>query len=75
MNVLGAADRYCKESTWKTLAGLKICQLSLGIAVGTVLPRAWKRAAHFVTLAVFFVTCVPLTVKFFRLLGQDDSET
>ena len=33
MKLFQVADRYCKESSWKILALLKICLFSIGVMV------------------------------------------
>ena len=33
MKLFDVADRYCKESSWKTLALLKFCLFSIGLIV------------------------------------------
>lgn len=42
MKLFEVADRYCKESTWKTMAALKFCLFSIGIIVGVLLPETYK---------------------------------
>ena len=39
MKLFQVADRYCKESNWKTLALLKICLFSIGVMIGMLLPN------------------------------------
>lgn len=43
MKLFQVADRYCKESNWKTLAPLKICLFSIGVMVGMLIPKEKKR--------------------------------
>ena len=43
MKLFQVADRYCKESNWKTLALLKICLFSIGVMIGILLPKEKKR--------------------------------
>ena len=45
MKLFDAANQYCRESDWKTLAMLKFCLLSLGMAIGVLLPEGIKTAA------------------------------
>ena len=45
MKLFQVADRYCKESSWKTLALLKICLFSIGVMVGMLVPKEKKKAA------------------------------
>ena len=39
MKLFDVADRYCKESSWKTLALLKFCLFSIGLMVGMQVPK------------------------------------
>ena len=39
MRLFEVADRYCKESSWKTLALLKMCLFSVGVMVGMLVPK------------------------------------
>lgn len=68
MKLFDAADRYCKTSTWKTLAALKFCLFSIGIMVGVLLPESCKIPVLVLFGIVFLVTYVPLMAKLFRLL-------
>ena len=34
MKMFDAANRFCRQSTWKTLAALKVCLLALGGDLG-----------------------------------------
>ena len=45
MKLFETADRYCKESNWKTLALLKFCLFARGMLIGMKVPEKHKRAA------------------------------
>ena len=66
MKLFQIADRYCKESNWKTLALLKFCLFSMGILVGMLIPQEKKKAVAGVGFAAFMVTYIPLMAKLFR---------
>ena len=66
MKMFDAANRFCRQSTWKTLAALKVCLLALGVMVGLLLPDACRIPV------VFVVTCVPLVAKYIRILMSMD---
>lgn len=70
MKLFDAANQYCKESTWKTLAALKFCLLSIGVAIGVLLPDACKTPVLIGCAIVFAVTYIPLMAKLFRLLKK-----
>ena len=67
MNLFEVADRYCKESTWKTMAALKFCLFSIGIIVGVLLPETYKTPVLVIFGIVFIVTYIPLMRKYFKL--------
>ena len=70
MKLFDAANQYCRESDWKTLAMLKFCLLSLGMAIGVLLPEGIKTAALAVCAVVFIVTYIPLMRKLIFLLKR-----
>ena len=67
MKLFEVADRYCKESTWKTMAALKFCLFSIGIIVGVLLPESCKIPVLVIFGIVFIVTYIPLMSKYFKL--------
>lgn len=67
MKLFDKANRYCRESTWKTLAALKFCLFSIGIIVGVLLPEACKTPVLVIFGVVFVVTYIPLMAKFIRI--------
>jgi len=74
MKLFQIADRYCKESNWKTLALLKICLFSIGLMAGTLLPRNKKNTALGIGAAAFLATYIPLMGKFFRTWQERSGE-
>lgn len=74
MKLFQVADRYCKESNWKTLALLKICLFSIGIMIGVMVPSGRKRTALRIAAATFLVTYLPLMGKFFRTWQAEEQE-
>ena len=67
MKLFEVADRYGKESTWKTMAALKFCLFSIGIIVGVLLPETYKTPVLVIFGIVFIVTYIPLMRKYFKL--------
>lgn len=70
MKLFDIANQYCKESSWKTIAALKFCLLSLGMAIGMCIPDGMKQTILAVCVAVFIVTCIPLMKKLFDIAGR-----
>ena len=75
MKLFDVADRYCKESSWKTLALLKFCLFSIGLMAGMQVPKEKRKAVYGAGMAVFLVTYIPLMAKFFRLWTKKWEET
>ena len=75
MKLFDVADRYCKESSWKTLALLKFCLFSIGLMVGMQVPKEKRKAVYGAGMAIFLVTYIPLMAKFFRLWTKKWEET
>lgn len=68
------ANRYCKESNWKTLSLLKICLFSLGVLVGMLVPNHRKKTMACLGLSAFAVTYVPLIAKLLRTWKKESQE-
>ena len=67
MRLFEVADRYCKESTWKTMAAVKFCLFSIGIIVGVLLHETCQTPVLVIFGIVFIITYIPLMRKFFKL--------
>lgn len=67
MKLFDAANRYIKESDWKTIAMLKFCLCSMGVMIGVLLPQAVTSAALMIAAAVFAATYIPLMIKFYKI--------
>ena len=61
------ANRYCKESNWKTLFLLKICLFSIGIIVGVLLPDTFEIGVLIIFGILFLITYIPLMLKLYKL--------
>ncbi len=68
------ANRYCKESSWKILALLKICLFSLGVLAGMLVPHHRKKTVVGLGLAAFAATYVPLMAKLLRTWKKESQE-
>ena len=75
MKLFQVADRYCKESSWKILALLKICLFSIGVMVGMLVPKEKRKAAFGIGTVAFLATYLPLMGKFFRTWQQENRRT
>ncbi len=70
MKVFDAANQYCKESDWKTIAGLKLCLLSLGIACGMCVPDKAKKTTARICGLIYGFTLLPLLEKYIDILRR-----
>ena len=70
MKLFDAANQYCKESDWKTIALIKFCLCSMGVIIGVLLPQSVKTAALAIAAAVFVVTYIPLMIKLFKVFKR-----
>ena len=68
MKLLRAADLYMKTSSWKTIAALKFCLLSLGVIIGVLLPQNCMLPVFAVCAVIFLITYIPLMRKLFLIL-------
>ncbi len=68
MKLLRAADLYMKTSSWKTIAALKFCLLSLGVIIGVLLPQNCMLPVIAVCAVIFLITYIPLMRKLFLIL-------
>lgn len=67
-------DEFLHKSTWKDLFSLKICFLSAGAFLGTLVPRKHKKSAAAITAAIALAAAVPVAIKLFRIiLGKENS--
>ena len=72
MKLFEAADRYIRTSDWKIIAVLKFCLISLGMMIGMWIRPEYKKSVFLAAAGVFFVTYVPLMVKFFRVFTEKE---
>lgn len=66
------ADKYLKRSDWKDLSLIKFCLFSMGVLVGTYISEKQKGTARTISAAVFSATYIPLMVKFFEVIADDN---
>ena len=56
MKLFDYANGYCKESTWKNFALVKLCLCSIGVMLGLCVPRDKKKPVLLAAAALFGVT-------------------
>ena len=68
--LFAAANQFCRESDWKSIAVLKFCLLSLGVMIGMLLPQSARPVVVGICLVVFVITYIPLMIKLLRILRR-----
>lgn len=69
-----SADDYLKKATWKDIAVLKFCLLSLGIAIGCTIKKEYRRPVIQIALMVFAATYIPLMARYLPCLRERFSD-
>ncbi len=72
--LMGWADGYLQECTWKDMALIKFCLGSLGVLIGLQIPKKRKKTAAWTAGVIFVFTYVAVMGKFisFVLRRQDE---
>lgn len=70
MKLFEAADQYCKEGNWRTIAILKICLLAIGVVLGMQVPENKRKVLVPVCGGIYVVTLVPILKKYFSILRR-----
>ena len=63
-----SADEYLCQSSWKDLAVLKLCLLSLGLLIGMEIPKRGRKETRIAAALLFAATYIPLMVRYLRIL-------
>jgi hypothetical protein len=66
------ADRFLEKSTWRDIAVLKFCLLSLGILAGMQIPKKNKKEAGLLAFFIFAVTYIPLMKKLIGVVAEKE---
>ena len=72
--IFASADEFIRESSWKDLAILKFCLLSLGLLIGMQVSQRCKKGARIAAFAVFAITYIPLMAKYLKILIGEGEE-
>ena len=67
------ANAYCRQSSWKDLALIKFCLCAAGVLVGLCVPPEKRKKAALGGLLVFLLTYVPLMLRFFQVVKQEQA--
>lgn len=73
-SLFSAAEKYCQTFDVKKLSLMKVCCLSLGTAVGTLIPEKYRKSALIGGLALFLVTYIPLMFGFVKAIHPKEEE-
>lgn len=72
--LFNAADSYTAQATWKDFALIKVCLCSLGIMIGTGVPREGRKPVFIGALAAFLASWAAAMATFAPLLGDSFRE-
>lgn len=72
--LFGYADRYLQQCTWKDLALVKFCLMSIGLLIGLQIPKTRKKTFAIAAGILFVTTYIPLMTKFFRIVLAKENE-
>lgn len=67
-NLFDSADQYLRESSWRDIAVLKFCLLSLGLLAGMQVPERHREKTAAAAAFLFIVTYIPAVTKYLRIL-------
>lgn len=65
-------NRYAAQSSWKDFALTKICVFSMGLAIGTQVPKRYKKAVIGTAACAFAATYIPLMMKMFKIATEKE---
>ena len=66
--LMGWADGYLQECTWRDMALLKFCLGSLGVLIGLQVPKRRKKTAAWTAGLIFAATYVAVMGKFISVI-------
>ena len=66
-------DLFMSKSDWRDMALVKFCLFSMGLLVGTQIPRKNHKPVMFFAFLVFICTYIPLMAKLFGIVREDIS--
>ena len=72
--LFGCANEYVKQSDWKDVALIKVCLCSMGVIIGTAVPKKTKKPVVCAAMTLFIATYVPLMAKFLKIAIEDKTE-
>lgn len=73
-SLMGRADRFAAQSTWKDFALVKFCLMSLGVLVGLSVPAKKRKGAGILAALVFLPTYILLLGRFLPFLNQGEDQ-
>ena len=72
--ILRLANDYIREMDWKDMSLLKLCLLSLGIALGTLVAPKNKKTVFFIALVVFLASYIPCMIKLVQFYLENNED-
>lgn len=62
---------FLSKSDWRDMALVKFCLFSMGLLVGTQIPKKKHKLVMFGSFFVFMCTYIPLMSKLFGIILED----
>lgn len=64
-------DLFMSKSDWRDMALVKFCLFSMGLLVGTQIPRKNHKPVICCAFLIFICTYIPLMAKLFGIVRED----
>ena len=68
--LLQTSDCYLKTATWKDMALIKLCLISMGVLMGFGVNQERRKSVRRVALLTFVATYIPLMAKYLPCLKK-----
>lgn len=72
--ILSLIDEFLHNSTWKELLSMKVCFVSAGAFLGTLVPRKSRKAFAAVAAIITIAAAIPAALKLFRLICGSEKD-
>lgn len=67
-------NEYIERSDWTDFALIKLCLCAMGIMIGCAIPERRRKPFVAGALVVFFATYIPLILRLFGILLEQEEE-
>lgn len=67
------ANAYCRKSSWKDLALIRLCLCAEGVLAGLCVPPEKRKKAALGALLVILIASVLLMLRFFQVVKEEQA--